>query len=155
MHPDLGQHRVILDLTLTQRRTIVRDQHELGLSLTQRLEALLVPEGVSTRSRDDGQARVDALGRFFRALLGSHDACVRSRLLKNVKVVRAVRTRVPRVRECEAAEVSRWMILCAWGEGTHSRVTTLHLEMDRGWRVDGARAGLGASIYRVWGMHGS
>merc|ERR1719310_2141523 len=56
MHPDLGQYRVILDLTLTQRRTIVRDQHELGLSLTQRLEALLVPEGVSTRSRDDGQA---------------------------------------------------------------------------------------------------
>lgn len=41
------------------------------------------------------------------------------------------------------------------GEGTHSRVTTLHLEMGRGWRVDGARAGLGASIYRVWGMYGS
>lgn len=42
------------------------------------------------------------------------------------------------------------------GGGTHSRVTTLHLEMDRGCGSTGvARVGLGASMYRVWGMYGS
>ena len=72
MHTSLRQHRVVLNLALTQRRAVIRDQHELALTLAQGLEALLVPERVPTAAHDDLQTRVDALGRLLASLLGSH-----------------------------------------------------------------------------------
>ena len=42
----LSQHSVVLDFGLGQGRAVARDDDELGLALTQRLERGLVPESV-------------------------------------------------------------------------------------------------------------
>jgi hypothetical protein len=46
VHAGLGEHRVVLDFGFTQRRAVVGDDHELGLSGAERLEHGLVSEGV-------------------------------------------------------------------------------------------------------------
>ena len=96
MHPDLGQHRVILDLTLTQRRTIVRDQHELGLSLTQRLEALLVPEVYRPDRVTMARRALMPSAAFFELCLGAMRTCAFVRAFLRTSRSSAPRhTRVP------------------------------------------------------------
>jgi hypothetical protein len=45
VHICLGQHRIILELRLAQRRSVAGNDDELGLSRSQRLECRLVSEG--------------------------------------------------------------------------------------------------------------
>merc|ERR1719401_2607744 len=73
VHTRLRQHRVVLNLTLPERRAVVRDEDELRLALAQRLQGGLVPQAVLPALHHQMQAGVDrvrGLGRL-RGLLGS------------------------------------------------------------------------------------
>lgn len=54
---DLGQHGVVLKLGRTQWGSVASDDHQLGLSVADRLEGRLVAEGVFT-GLDHYQVRI-------------------------------------------------------------------------------------------------
>ncbi len=57
---------------LPERRCVVGDDDELGLALPEGLERLLVAQHVLAGLHDEGQARVDGLGRLLLLLLRNH-----------------------------------------------------------------------------------
>jgi len=67
----LGQHGVVLELRLAERRGVASNDDELGLAGSQGLEGRLVAERHLTRLHDQGQTGVDAVG-ILLALLGGH-----------------------------------------------------------------------------------
>ncbi len=62
MNTGLGEHGIVLNLGLAQRRAVVRDDDQLGGALAQGLQGRLVAEHVSARLHDEREARVDRLG---------------------------------------------------------------------------------------------
>lgn len=65
MDSGLGKHGVVFNLRLSQRRTVVRDNDQLALSLTKRFESGLVSQQVLSTLHDKSQAGVDVLHSFL------------------------------------------------------------------------------------------
>jgi len=69
----LSQHGVVLDLRLAERWSVVGNDHQLALAVSQGLEGLLVSQDILAGLHDQGESGVDRLiallGGF---LLGSH-----------------------------------------------------------------------------------
>lgn len=61
MDVGLGQHGVVLQLRLSQDWSVGSNNDQLGLTLSQRLDNGLVPEGVLTGLDDKGKLLVDVL----------------------------------------------------------------------------------------------
>ena len=55
----LGQHGVVLDLRLAERRRVVGNDHQLALAVPQGFEGLLVAEAILARLHHKRQPRVD------------------------------------------------------------------------------------------------
>jgi hypothetical protein len=89
----LGEHGIVLNLRLAQRRAVVRDDDQLGGALAQGLQGRLVAEQVSARLHDEREARVDRLGLL---LLQN-----RSSTESNVSKVRKTRQRGRRAANCK------------------------------------------------------
>lgn len=78
VHASLGQHGVVLDLGLAERRAVVGDDDELALATTKRLERGGVAQRVLAGLHHQGQPVVDRLLRLLRLLCGHHRACLAS-----------------------------------------------------------------------------
>jgi len=85
VHARLGEHRVVLNLTLPQGRRVVGDDDELGLALAQRLERLAVAEHVLATLHHQRQPSVDALDRLLRFFLGNHFEFCQAKTRSNVQ----------------------------------------------------------------------
>ena len=55
----LGQHGVVLDLRLAERRRVVGNDHQLALAVPQGFESLLVAEAILARLHHERQPGVD------------------------------------------------------------------------------------------------
>ena len=100
VHARLGQHGVVLDLGLAQRRAVVGDDDELALAASQRLERGGVAQRVLAGLHNQRQPVVDRLLRLLRLLGGHHGAgaCARSRP-RLPTTVRKGGVRTPTLRE--------------------------------------------------------
>jgi len=65
MHARLSQHRVVLNLALTQWRRVVRNDDKFSLALTKSLQRLSVAEHELTALHNQCQTSIDALNRLF------------------------------------------------------------------------------------------
>lgn len=65
VNASLGQHSVVLDLRLLERRTVAGDDHQPSLTLTEGLQGGLVTKGGLTTLHDKGKAGVDVLLGLF------------------------------------------------------------------------------------------
>ena len=59
MDTSLGQHGVVLDLRLAERRRVVGNDHQLALAVPQGFESLLVAEAILARLHHQSQPGVD------------------------------------------------------------------------------------------------
>jgi hypothetical protein len=57
----LGQHGVVFQFRLSQRRAVSRDDDELGLSIADGLESLLISKNSLSRLHNELETRVDGL----------------------------------------------------------------------------------------------
>jgi len=70
VHPRLGEHGVVLDLRLAERRSVAGNDDQLALAAAQSLEGLLVAKAVLAGLHDQRQTGVDGFIRllgFFRS----------------------------------------------------------------------------------------
>ena len=67
----LGEHSIVLNLGSHQRRAVRRDDDELGITVSERLEGSLLADGGLARLHDERETRVDGLDLLF-GNLGSH-----------------------------------------------------------------------------------
>lgn len=58
---DLGKHGVVLQLRLSERRSVTSNDNELSLTLTESLEGRLVAKGVLTRLDSQGKTGINVL----------------------------------------------------------------------------------------------
>ncbi|KAI9167749.1 60S ribosomal protein L10-A [Paramyrothecium foliicola] len=71
----LGQHAVVLELTLAERRSVASNDDELGLAGSQALEGRLVSESDLSGLHNKRQLGVDAVGILLALLDGGHCDC--------------------------------------------------------------------------------
>merc|ERR1719359_635243 len=76
VHAALREHGVVLEFRLPEGRAVARDQEQLGLSLAERLQRGLVPEGRLPTLHHQGQTRVDVVSSLLLVLshVGKHDS---------------------------------------------------------------------------------
>ena len=68
----LGQHAVVLNLTLSQCGSVVGNDDQLGFSLSNGFESTSVTNGKLSALHDKGQPGVDGLHRLLGLLAGNH-----------------------------------------------------------------------------------
>lgn len=75
VHSSLGEHRVVFDLRLPQRRSVIRDDYQLCLSCTKSLQSLFVTQNELSWFHNESQSRIDGLESLLRLLRGHHLGC--------------------------------------------------------------------------------
>merc|ERR1719347_1586820 len=72
MDSGLSQHGVVLDLGFPEGRSVVGNDHQLGLSIPQGLEGLLIAQDILAGLHDQGKPSIDGLIGLLLLLLHCH-----------------------------------------------------------------------------------
>ena len=90
-------------MNLPEWRSVVGDDDQLGLSLSEGLQSLLVAQLELAGLHDEGEPRVDGLHCLLDLLLGNHFGGFESKLIRKRKLKIRLRLNAPEAGEKKAA----------------------------------------------------